>query len=276
MSFLNSSPNHNKITVRHCRAGALLCCLAIFGAVPSLTEAQIRCRAESGPRQVALVELYTSEGCSSCPPADRWLGALPENGFDSSRVVPLAFHVDYWDYLGWNDRFAHSGFSARQRAAANRHGARFVYTPQVLINDQDVRLPWVAGDLNRRVSEITSRAARAKLSLDARAGNGVLKIRLGAAYDGPEKVDVYVALTQDNLETKVGGGENAGRTLKHRFVVRQLWGPMSVGGQTPLTKILSAALGADLNRADVAVSAFVQNRATGEVLQALSASVCGD
>src|SRR6516225_4364306 len=91
------------------------------------------CRAASGPRAPAVVELYTSEGCSSCPPADRWLSALK----DRPDVVPLAFHVDYWDSLGWKDRFAQAQFSQRQNATQHTSGARFAYTPQVILDSRD-------------------------------------------------------------------------------------------------------------------------------------------
>jgi len=107
-------------------------CLVLAGADPD-------CESRSAARRVALIELYTSEGCNSCPPADRWLSSLQARGFNADRMVPLAFHVDYWDYLGWRDRFAQAGFSVRQRAQAGRGGARSVYTPQLLLNGADLR-----------------------------------------------------------------------------------------------------------------------------------------
>ncbi|MER2582862.1 MAG: DUF1223 domain-containing protein, partial [Candidatus Competibacter sp.] len=99
------------------------------------------CRAQSGPGQAALVELYTSEGCSSCPPADRWLADLAAEPSLKGKVVPLALHVDYWDDLGWRDRFAQPDFSARQRALTAAQGSKTVFTPQVMINGRTT-LDW--------------------------------------------------------------------------------------------------------------------------------------
>src|SRR5258706_3420766 len=88
-------------------------------ATPGAGAAQ--CAAESGPHRVALLELYTSEGCDSCPPADRWVSSLAARGLEPGRVVTLGFHVDYWNYLGWKDPFANAEFNARQRAANQRN-----------------------------------------------------------------------------------------------------------------------------------------------------------
>ena len=97
------------------------------------------CEARSTTTRVSVLELYTSEGCSSCPPADRWVSALSAKGFTPDRVIPLAFHVDYWDQLGWPDRMAKAQFSARQRMQAARHRAKVIYTPQLLLNGADYR-----------------------------------------------------------------------------------------------------------------------------------------
>jgi hypothetical protein len=109
------------------RALILACALAL----PSAHAAT--CTATSGPARASLLELYTSEGCSSCPPADRWLSQMPPR----RDVVPLAFHVDYWDRLGWKDRFAQAAFSQRQRA--RNRGAGWVYTPQVMLDGAERR-----------------------------------------------------------------------------------------------------------------------------------------
>src|SRR5258708_11066321 len=95
------------------------------------------CSAYSGPRTTALVELYTSEGCDSCPAADHWLSSLFGQGFRPDQVVPLALHVDYWDYIGWKDPFAKGEFSVRQRKLAQMKRPVIVYNPQVLLQAQD-------------------------------------------------------------------------------------------------------------------------------------------
>ena len=103
--------------------------------VTAQAAAPASCEARSGARVPAVVELYTSEGCSSCPPADRWLSTLKAG----PEVIPLAFHVDYWDQLGWPDRLAQPAFSARQRDWQAVQHTRFVYTPQTILNGEDWR-----------------------------------------------------------------------------------------------------------------------------------------
>src|SRR5438477_4979909 len=95
--------------------------------------AEPACSATSGPRTAALVELYTSEGCDSCPPADRWLSSLGDKGYAPGRVVPLSLNVDYWDYIGWKDPYAQQRFSGRQRKLTQLQRLAFVYTPQVML-----------------------------------------------------------------------------------------------------------------------------------------------
>ncbi|MGH8694109.1 MAG: DUF1223 domain-containing protein, partial [Burkholderiales bacterium] len=148
-------------TTAMCGAAGLalaMTCLPLAGAEPA-------CESHSTARRVAVLELYTSEGCNSCPPADRWVSSLPARGFKADRVVPLEFHVDYWDYLGWRDRFAQASFSARQRAQADRGGARFVYTPQFLLNGADFRQAFLDSGLTERLARVNSRAAAAELRL---------------------------------------------------------------------------------------------------------------
>src|SRR5471032_2832661 len=96
----------------------------------------VQCTAKSPEKTIALVELYTSEGCDSCPPADRWLSSLGPRGFAPDKVVPIALHVDYWDYIGWKDPYARQLHSARQRRMAQLARAAMVYTPQVLLQGQ--------------------------------------------------------------------------------------------------------------------------------------------
>jgi hypothetical protein len=125
-----------------------------------------QCSAESGARRVPLLELYTSEGCDSCPPTDRWMSGLPGRGLTAGRVVTLAFHVDYWNTLGWADPFAKAEYSARQRTASQRNKARFVYTPQLILDGRDYRRGSFRDDFADRVSAVNQEPARAKISLE--------------------------------------------------------------------------------------------------------------
>ena len=107
----------------------------LLAMIPATAVAE--CTVHSGPTTNVLVELYTSEGCDSCPPADRWLQALGGGGTAAGRIIPVAFHVDYWDYLGWKDRFASPRYSERQRALASAAKSTRVYTPQVVVAGRD-------------------------------------------------------------------------------------------------------------------------------------------
>src|SRR5712692_9250138 len=118
-------------------AGIPLAAVAVMSSFLGVADAA-QCAAKSAEKTVALVELYTSEGCNSCPPADRWLSALGKK-YPPELVVPLALHVDYWDYIGWKDPYAKREFSQRQRRLSELQRAAFVYTPQVLLQGADFR-----------------------------------------------------------------------------------------------------------------------------------------
>src|SRR5205085_5399810 len=137
------------------------------------------CAARSGDKTAALVELYTSEGCNSCPPADRWLSALGDK-YRSELVVPLALHVDYWDYIGWKDPYAKREFSQRQRRLSQLQRAAFVYTPQVLVQGTDFR-EWGSAAFDRAVTRLRAKPAAARLELEILAtARDALQVRAQA------------------------------------------------------------------------------------------------
>ena len=230
-----------------------------------------QCVARSGDRTAALVELYTSEGCDSCPPADRWLSGIGER-YSPQQVVPLALHVDYWDYIGWKDPYAKREFSQRQRRLSQLQRAALVYTPQVLLQGTDFR-QWDSSEFDRAVTRINGQSARASLELEiVEARAGALALRAWAAVSGPaERSDaaLYVAAYENRLESRITAGENSGRILHHDHVVLEWRGPYALG-----TRQLDLALLPKAKIADSGVVAFVQNRRTGEVLQALSLAAC--
>lgn len=164
----------------------------------------------SGERQVTLVELYTSEGCSSCPPADRWLSGLKEDSGLWKRFVPIAFHVDYWDYIGWEDRFAQAEYSDRQRQYAAEGGARFVYTPGVFYQGADTQ-GWRSG------GSIATDDAKVG-DLTVRVDGSTAAIRFDNLNGDIKKLTAHVAVLGMNLATSVRAGENKGRRLNHDFV----------------------------------------------------------
>jgi len=229
------------------------------------------CSKQSPAHTVALLELYTSEGCSSCPPADRFVSRLQASGLSAEQVVPLALHVDYWDYIGWKDLFARREFTERQRWLSALANSRTIYTPEIFVAGKELR-NW-SGGVPAAVKRINDMPARASIGL-----------RLGAAADGKLPLEVtasappggklYVALVENGITTDVRAGENRGTQLRHDHVVRD-WiaaAPVSAAGKAVLPRALTIPAGADPKR--LAVAAFVQNDG-GEVLQALSLPVCG-
>jgi hypothetical protein len=182
------------------------------------------CSARSGATAPVVVELYTSEGCDSCPPADRWLGALKGR----ADVVPLAFHVDYWDSRDWKDRFAQPMFTRRQNATRRSSGARFAYTPEILVDSRD-EPDW------SRLSA-TALVPRTPASVDlalARDATG-LALTLAPHVGAPAELAGYVAVVDDGMQSRVDGGENRGATLRQDSVVRELF-PWSASGTQPAT-----------------------------------------
>lgn len=228
------------------------------------------CRATSGANTVALIELYTSEGCDSCPPADRWLNELSRHGVGSDKALGLALHVDYWDHLGWKDPYARAAFAVRQREQVKLGGGRVSYTPQVMINGRDYRRWGQAGALASELRAINTRPSRAQISLALkRGGQATAEVQASATVaDGTVASDsaLYVALYEDGLSTVVTAGENRGVTLRHDRVVREWFGPLALdAGRIELRRALMLPVRSKVSGA----VAFVQHRKSGEVLQAL-------
>src|SRR2546430_13929980 len=142
--------------------------LAVLAALFTAQAQAQKCSARSGERTAALVELYTSEGCGSCPPADRWLSGLGARGVVAQRVVPLSLHVDYWDYIGWKDPYAKGEFSARQRKLTQLQRSALVYTPQVLLQGRDFRR-WGSAAFDEAVTRINAQAPQAQDALQRRS-----------------------------------------------------------------------------------------------------------
>jgi hypothetical protein len=243
----------------------------LLGALPAAQAAQ-SCSARSGTSTTALLELYTSEGCSSCPPADRWLASLPERGLVPGRVVPLALHVDYWNDLGWEDPYSQKIFSRRQYRLAGLAGTRTVYTPQFVLNGDD--LPHWRSLADAAIRRVNAGAARANIALTLSRDTHPLEVTADArAENDGRHAEMYVALYENNLVGHVDAGENRGRTLRHDFVVRRLIGPVPLDkGAAHFTQHL--ALDKEWKENDLGVAAFVQNRDNGEVWQALALPLC--
>ena len=245
----------------------------------SLPAESASCHAVSGAVRVPLLELYTSEGCDSCPPANRWLSGLGQRGYAPDRILALALHVDYWNYLGWIDPFAQQHFSERQRERNRRAGSRIIYTPQLLLDGADYRRGLIRDDFAADVDTLRGRPpqARINLTLDSRENEVDLHaefVRLKSA--SPTDAMAYIALFENDLATDVRAGENRGKRLQHDFVVRELRGPFAVNSVAPagLQVTQTIRLAPEWKIADLHAAAFVESAATGRTLQALSLPVC--
>jgi hypothetical protein len=184
--------------------------LGLLGAVATATAEPLHF--SSGTAHVALIELYTSEGCSSCPPADQWLGSLADKPGLWKEFVPVEFHVNYWDSLGWRDRLSTRDFTARQYAYSAAWGSSNVYTPCFVRDGAEWRP--LSGESGVPGTPLGT------LSVDVEGGSCSVEFvpGFGAPATGGA-FDVHVALLGGGISSKVTAGENGGRTLTHEFVV---------------------------------------------------------
>lgn len=243
-------------------------------AIPGQTATT--CAAESGAQTVPLVELFTSEGCDSCPPADRWLTSQFPVAGTAGAVTVLAFHVDYWDRLGWKDRFATAGYTQRQYDAMRANGATFVYTPQVLVQGHDMP-SWRGGKVGDALAAARKRPARANLTLTADAvpgGNVAVRAHATVADRALRKNAVlWIAYADSGLVSDVKAGENRGVQLHHDHVVRSLHGPYAIDAGGTAAATLSLAPPREAGQLPTLV-AVVQDVKNGEVLQTLALPAC--
>ena len=233
-----------------------------------------QCTGRSADTTAALVELYTSEGCSSCPPADRWLSSLSQR-YSPERVVPIALHVDYWDYIGWKDPYGRREFALRQRKLSQLQRLALVYTPQVVLQGADFR-GWAGAEFDRRLAAINARPASAHIELSVAPFADHFAVRASAQVAGADLPDaaLYIAAYANGLRSRVTAGENRGRTLTHDYVVLEWLGPFDFEAAPTLAVQKDLSLLPGVPAASSGVAAFVQNRRTGEVLQALLRPAC--
>lgn len=248
--------------------------LAILVCLPADADP---CVARSGAHTAALVELYTSEGCSSCPPADHWLSSLQAHGYAFERVVPLSLHVDYWDYIGWKDPYAKREFSQRQRKLTQLQRLALVYTPQVMLQGRDFR-GWGTTAFDAAVARINAQPAKARIELAIRGAKAAgLSVEARASLverSQHEHAALYLASYHNRLVSRVDAGENRGRILEHDFVVLEWQGPFGFGADGRLAERRELPLLPKASAAESGVVAFVQNRRSAEVLQALMRPAC--
>jgi hypothetical protein len=193
--------------------------------------------AQTPPAIPVGVELFTSEGCSSCPPADRLLGDLDRNQpFPGIQLIVLSEHVDYWNTLGWIDPYSSREFSARQQRYSETLHVPDVYTPQAVIDGTSQ----VVGNSASKLQAAIQQARRQKkipLRLAATRDEKGIHVNLRALKTAPRNAEVYFALAEDSVTSKVSAGENSGHMLTHTAVVRSLTkaGKFSAAGESGIT-----------------------------------------
>ncbi len=239
----------------------------------------LRPQGAAGTPVPVLLELFTAEGCSSCPPADTLLEKLIESQPAAGvQIVGLGEHVDYWDRLGWKDRFSSAALTARQQKYANRSKSADIYTPQMVVDGQDA---FVGSDLAaaRRAIEraVAGPHGRVRIAVDEAAANvahvAVTVASLPASAAG-DRADLLVAITEDRLRTEVKRGENQGRTLAHAAVVRDLR-TVAEGVSSSSAAEATIKLASDWARPNLKVVAFVQERGSRRVLATAVAAIAG-
>ena len=213
-----------------------------------------------------VVELFTSEGCSSCPPADALLVKLSQmDGTAGREIIVLGEHVDYWNGIGWNDRFSSHEFTQRQQAYAQHFGLASPYTPQMVIDGQKQLVGNNAPEVGHDLEAAAKSEKPAKITVTKSGGNTYDVSVQGAA----SKAKVFLAVTEDGLSTEVKGGENGGRTLHHAGVVRQL---RSIGSLSKgeFTKNVDVPVQKEWNPANMKLVVFVQQGDSGPIVGATS------
>ena len=215
-----------------------------------------------------LVELFTSEGCSSCPPADALLRKLDSQPvIPGTEIVVLGEHVDYWDGPGWHDRFSSHDYTDRQEEYARKFHTSGPYTPQMVV---DGSREFVGNDGHQLQAALTQAASRSKaavgISIESEDGDQLtIKIAAGALPSGSKRADLYVALADNADETQVGGGENSGRSLQHVAVARSLRKVAKLGPEG-IEKELTIRLPKSEKATDMRVIAFIQEPDYGAML----------
>ncbi|MFK7849112.1 MAG: DUF1223 domain-containing protein [Rhodothermales bacterium] len=245
-------------------------------AETTVTEEEQDVHAETIDSNLIVLELFTSQGCSSCPPADKFLRELADDPKWAGRVLPLSFHVDYWNYLGWKDPFSKPAWTERQGDYVQAMGGATMYTPQIVIHGRDeavgsrfqqVRraLEKQAGNPNAHLIDISVES----LERGEKSLNGEIKVsgQLPAARSAYALVGIAF---QKGLSTDIRKGENAGKTLKNDFVVRNLkvLSQLQESTNLDLNKTFKIALDKDISSDQLGLAVLVQNLESMEIVGA--------
>lgn len=259
---ITSSHTHHESAMFKSLFSVLSCCF-LLSTVAANTNDNLSLFAETDKQPRVLIELFTSQGCSSCPPADKWLGGL-DNSKHADKVVPMALHIDYWDYIGWKDPFAQTQFTKRQRHYADLKQSNTVYTPQIMLNGKDIRL---YTDFETAIDQAANQMPPPiSLSVKAQKQKQMLNVHLtiDQADKIPSRNQVILAITENNLSTNIKRGENAGRTLNYSHVTRAFQ-PL---GEATASLESSIELNPDWKTEHLTLVVFIQSH-DGTILQTL-------
>lgn len=215
---------------------------------------------ESGPQQVALVELYTSQGCSSCPPADRWMTLQKGQPELWKSYVPLALHVDYWDYIGWQDPFAQPAFGQRQRGYEDEGSVNAVYTPGMMLDGREWR-GWAR-------DEIPASAGASTGILNVVVKKEEIQVTFMPGESEYEQLSIHVAILGFDLKSRVTRGENRGRELLNDFIVLQLAAAPLARQADHFTAVMPSFTTGPVNT-NLAIAAWIEAPSSQTPLQAV-------
>ncbi|MFT4650548.1 MAG: hypothetical protein ACI8XX_000986 [Polaribacter sp.] len=237
-----------------------------FTTLPALAAKKLT--VDSGTNQTTVVELYTSEGCSSCPPAEKWFKALTKAPKQDINILALAFHVDYWDYIGWKDRFANPKHTSLQRQLGANNRQQSIYTPEFFVDGKEARgTRNVLSQISRNMSKNNGKPSPIRLKLSVSKNQHSLMVELETTAIGSKKKGwqhryfVY----ENGLSSEVKRGENAGQVLNHEQVVRY----MSATFKSAEYDSHSIKIHPDWRLDNIGVAALVTTAGSEQYLQAV-------
>lgn len=250
----------------------ILVILLIFSAACSMQTVESQKQTEMSKaenpnpqaKQTVLVELFTSEGCSSCPPADKALAFLQrEQPVPQAEIITLAFHVDYWNYLGWKDEFSSAEFSKRQEDYGKKFKTDSIYTPQMIVDGQT---EFVGNNSGKAVNSVMEAAKSPKAKIELTLNENNLKINI-SEISKAENATVFAVIAEDNLSTNIKRGENSGRVLEHTSVVRELKNVGTVQGENSTFSAESVLqIQSNWKKENVKIIVFVQENESRKIL----------
>jgi len=249
-------------------------CLMFLHSQNSLAVETPAVNMESGDKTIAVLELYTSEGCSSCPPAEQFLKKITANQDPNATFIPLSFHVDYWDYIGWEDPFADPDFGKRQRGIAIRNQLNTLYTPQFVFHGKDFRashnIPEAAGIINN-IKPLAKIKINAKLDTKKQLDTNII---VSAQSERSQWYsNIYIAIVENNLTSNITDGENNGLRMQHENVVRKFIGPFPLNGKEKLELNKNIAIEKDWDIKNLNLVVFAQDSFSGVTHQALQVAL---